>query len=108
MTARDRDSAIAAAPAAGQSIVDWDEGFAALRRYVAARGAAVMSPGARAGGVAVGAWVAARRQEYWNGRLDPIRAGLLEALPGWDWSGPHQRRWFTVLAALTRFVATHD
>jgi len=67
-----------------------------------------MSPGARAGGVAVGAWVAARRQDYWNGRLDRTRAESLEALPGWDWSGRHQRRWFTVFAALTRFVATHD
>lgn len=75
MTARDGDSAISESPAVfPQSIVDWDEGFAALKRYVAVRGAAVMSPGARAGGVAVGAWVAARRQDYWNGRLDRTRA----------------------------------
>jgi len=108
MTAYDADPLIAEAPAPDrQASVDWHRGLEALRRYVAARGSAVMPPAARADGVAVGAWAAARREEYWNGRLDPQRAELLEALPGWDWSGRHQRRWFTVFAALTRFVAKH-
>jgi len=108
MTAHDANPLIAASPAPDpQANVDWHHGLDALRRYVAARGSAVMPPAARADGVAVGAWAAARREEYWNGRLDPQRAKLLEALPGWDWSGRHQRRWFTVFAALTRFVAKH-
>jgi hypothetical protein len=108
MTAHDRDSTIAGSLVSGPRVtVDWDHGLAALKRYVAARGSAVMPPAARADGVAVGAWVAARREEYWGGRLDPKRAELLESMPGWDWSGRHQRRWFTVFAALTRFVAKH-
>jgi hypothetical protein len=108
MTTQGGDSLIVQSPAAGPwTIADWDSGFSALKRYVALRGSAVVPPGARADGIAVGAWVAARRADYWNGKLDPNRAEALEALPGWDWSGCHQRRWFTVFAALTRFVAKH-
>lgn len=33
----------------------------------------------------LGVWVARQRQAYRDGLLDPARADLLEALPGWTW-----------------------
>ncbi|WP_169381992.1 helicase associated domain-containing protein [Pseudonocardia acidicola] len=85
----------------------WERGLNALRRYAAVKGTARVPPGARADGVEVGAWAAAQRAQYWAGALAPQRVALLERLPGWDWSGAHQRKWESRLAALTRYVRAH-
>lgn len=91
----------------GSSHAEWQQGLAALRHYVAVRGSALVPCGARADGIAVGRWAEARRKEYWAGQLDLHKAALLESLPGWEWSGPHQRLWHTRLAALRRHAAKH-
>ena len=85
----------------------WERGLAVLRRYAAKKGTARLPHSARADGVPVGVWAAARRAEYWAGVLSPHRTAILESLPGWDWSGSHQRKWETRLAALARYLHVH-
>lgn len=85
----------------------WERGLVALRRYAAIKGSARVVPNARAHGVDVGAWSEAQRAKYWAGKLHPFRAQALEALPGWDWSGSHERRWHRRLDALARFARVH-
>jgi hypothetical protein len=82
----------------------WHEGLAALRRYVEVRRTAALSTRARVEGFDLGEWVAHLRARYWAGTLQPNRVELLEALPGWRWSGVHQRQWLARLHALRRYV----
>jgi hypothetical protein len=88
--------------------VTWQRGLAALRRYAAVKGTARVSLGARAGRVDIGSWADTQRAQYWAGTLHPQRCAALESLPGWDWSGKHQRKWHSRLAALRRYARTHD
>lgn len=54
--------------------------------------------------VAVGAWAAARREDYWAGQLRPDQVAALESIGGWSWEGSAQRRWEMALRALQRYV----
>lgn len=83
-------------------------GLAALRRYVAVKNTAQVPLGAQAHGLDVGSWADRQRARYWAGTLDPQRTAVLETLPGWDWSGNHQRKWHRRFAALRRYAHTHD
>jgi hypothetical protein len=86
---------------------DWDRGWTALQHFVAVRGTAAVPSRAMAGGVALGSWADARRQDYWAGELDPSHVDALESLPGWRWEGRSQRRWEARFAALNRYLAEH-
>lgn len=83
---------------------EWQRGLAAVQQYVARRGKAAVPTRAVAGGVAVGAWVEARRQDYWTGGLPPSRVAALESLPGWSWAGRSERRWSARYAALQQYL----
>jgi hypothetical protein len=84
---------------------DWHDGLAALRRYVEVRHTAAPPTSARVEGFALGEWVRQLRSCYWAGTLEPDRVELLQALPGWRWSGTHERRWRARLDALRRYAA---
>ena len=70
---------------------DWASGLAAVQRFVAQRGPRPVPTRAMAYGVAIGAWVAARRGDYWAGLLRPDEVAALEQVGGWTWVGPAQR-----------------
>ncbi len=91
----------------------WEEGLAALTVYVCARGTADVPSRGMAGGVLLGRWVAARREEFWSGTLAAARAATLQGLPGWVWgSDPHgesegRTGWARGWGALRRYVEVH-
>lgn len=89
------------------SDTEWADGWVALQRFVETRGSAQVPARAVAGGLALGAWVAGRREEYWAGTLHPYRVARLEALAGWTWAGAAQRRWENRLEALAQHAARH-
>lgn len=74
----------------------FDDTYEILTAYVAEHGTLAESPsgpsvfrGLRAAPPhreRLGLWLAAQRQAYRAGLLDPVRAGLLEQLPGWTWT----------------------
>lgn len=86
---------------------EWQRGLAAVQQYVAHRGKAAVPTRAVAGGVAVGAWVEARRQDYWTGDLHPSCVAALESLPGWSWAGRSERRWSIRFTALREYLDQH-
>ena len=83
----------------------WHDGLAALHRYVEVGHTAAPPTSARVEGFALGEWVKQLRSCYWTGTLEPDRVELLEALPGWRWSGTHERQWRARLDALRRYAA---
>ena len=83
----------------------WHDGLAALHRYVEVRHTAAPPTSARVEGFDLGEWVKQLRSCYWTGTLEPDRVELLEALPGWRWSGTHERQWRARLDALRRYAA---
>jgi len=91
----------------------WEEGLAALTVYVCARGTADVPSRGMAGGVLLGRWVAARREEFWSGTLAAARAATLQGLPGGVWgSDPHgesegRTGWARGWGALRRYVEVH-
>src|SRR3954451_6758693 len=86
---------------------EWQRGFTALCQYVTRRGTTAIPTRAMAGGMAVGAWVKARRQDYWAGNLHPSCAADLESLPGWSWAGISEHRWTARYAALRGYLTEH-
>src|SRR6188508_628060 len=76
----------------------WHDGLAALHRYVEVRRTAAAPTTARVEGFDLGEWVKQLRSCYWAGTLEPDRVELLETLPGWRWSGTHERQWRARLA----------
>jgi len=87
---------------------EWQRGFTALCQYVTRRGTTAVPKRAMAGGMAVGAWVEARRQDYWAGNLHPSCVEALESLPGWSWAGRSERRWAARYAALAAYLTEHS
>ncbi len=92
----------------------WERGLAALTVYVCSRGTADVPSRGMAGGVLLGRWVAARREEFWSGTLAAARAATLQGLPGWVWgSDPHDESgqgrtgWARGWGALRRYVEVH-
>ena len=83
----------------------WHDGLAALHRYVEVRHTAAPPTSARVEGFDLGEWVRQLRSCYWAGTLEPDRVELLEALPGWRWSGTYERQWRARLDALRRYAA---
>lgn len=82
----------------------WGRAFAAVQRFVEARGMAAVGSRVIAEGLPVGAWLGEQRRLYWAAQLAPERRQLLEGLPGWDWSGPAARKWQRGLRALLEHV----
>lgn len=83
---------------------DWEQSLAAVQVFVTARGTARIPPGAMAAGVAVGAWVLQQRKRYWGAQLTHEQIRRLEALPGWSWAGPAEKKWQRALRALTDYA----
>jgi hypothetical protein len=84
----------------------WEDMFAALQRFAADNGhARVAQSHVTCDGIRLGDWVSKQRQLHRRDRLDPARAALLEALPGWAWGVGYQDGWEAMLAALQRFAA---
>ena len=92
----------------------WDDTYALLRAFADAYGSvaeAASGPsvfdGLRAAAPQreqLGVWVATQRQGFRDGRLDPARAELLEALPGWTWQ-PVSAEDLAHVDALRQYVA---
>ena len=92
----------------------WDDSHAILLAFAAAYGSVAENeagPSVFAGLRAaapqreqLGVWVAGQRQAYRDGLLDPARAELLEALPGWTWQ-PVSADDLAHVDALKTFVA---
>jgi superfamily II DNA or RNA helicase len=70
----------------------WEEGFAALSKYVAREGTARVRSDHLEEGVKLGQWSSNQRAFYNRGKLSPDRAARLEGLPGWSWSLPKGHR----------------
>jgi superfamily II DNA or RNA helicase len=64
----------------------WDRYMAALSQFVEREGHARVPKKHDESGVALGAWVQNRRQDYRAGRLSQERIDALKSLPGWVWS----------------------
>ena len=79
----------------------WEEGFAAVERFVKREGHARVPKAHREDGFRLGAWVANQRVR--KGGFDPERRERLEALPGWVWD-VNEAGWQEGFAHLERFV----
>lgn len=64
----------------------WEQGFAALEKYVARMGTARVPQGHVEHDYPLGQWVGYQRQAFRRGTLDPARQIRLASLPGWLWS----------------------
>lgn len=91
----------------------WEDSYSVLRAFADAHHSVEESeraPSVFAGlkaastdGRHLGVWLAAQRQAYRDGTLDPVRAELLEALPGWTWV-PVPRQDLAMVDALRQYV----
>jgi len=72
----------------------WEEGFAALKRFVGREGHAIVPRGHVEERLPLGRWVSRQRQAHRDRKLEPERQRRLEALPGWVWDarGAAERR----------------
>lgn len=82
----------------------WRRAFAAVQRFVDARGTAKVPSRAIAEGVPIGTWAGEQRRLYWAGQLTGERRRLLEGLPGWAWSGLAEQKWHRGLRALLAYA----
>ena len=86
---------------------DFQQGIAALQRYVRDRGSAhVPKDHVMADGTQLGSWVSVQRRKHRQRLLDTEQSDLLEALPGWTWD-PHADAFDRGVASLQRFVTQH-
>ena len=81
----------------------WQEGFAALQRYVARVGHARVPQAHREDGYPLGNWVVTQRQLLRRGKLDHERRSRLEATTGWVWD-TREEAWEEGSEHLLRFV----
>jgi len=81
----------------------WEEGFAALERYVEREGHSQVPKDWVEDGFKLGIWVSARLWDRKQGRLRLDRSTRLEALPGWTWNRL-AGKWEKGFALLARFV----
>jgi superfamily II DNA or RNA helicase len=83
----------------------WEQGYAALRRYVAREGHARVTERQVEDEFPLGRWVALQRTRYRSRtrQLVPERARLLEALPSWTWN-PSDAIWEQSFEVLLHFV----
>jgi superfamily II DNA or RNA helicase len=86
------------------SVDDWNAGVFALRRFVAREGNARPPYKHIEADFRLGAWVANRRNDKRNGRLDTAQQSELEAFQGWTWDA-WEDDFATGLAVLRWFVA---
>ena len=63
----------------------WEDGYAALRRYVKATGSASVPYDGVFEGFTLGKWVTTQRRAYNTGKLSKERQERLLRLPGWVW-----------------------
>jgi hypothetical protein len=85
----------------------WDDGLAALCRYVEDHGTTRVPQGLTFAGVPLGNWVARQRREYAKGTLDPKRQRALEELPTWSWD-PYAEEWERRFNLLKRYVDEYN
>ena len=84
----------------------WEEGFASLQDYVAARGNALVPTDRTFNGFEVGAWVRTQRSAYKKKELPAERIERLEALPGWTWNTRNDK-WPFWYGQLKKHFAEH-
>lgn len=76
-----------------------------LHLYREKRGSADVSRRVRAGGVALGAWVARCRDDYWLGALSAEHAHELESVAGWSWGPDRPGTWRHAFNLLAQYSA---
>lgn len=72
----------------------WEKGYAALQRFVAPEGHALVPQKYEEDGDRLGIWVAKQRAAHREGQISPKRISRLEAVPGWEWMPGKGRGWF--------------
>jgi hypothetical protein len=83
----------------------WEEGYAALTRFIASEGhSRVPRDYVDEGGYRLGDWVVGQRQRHGAGRLPAVRATRLSGLPSWAWN-VREAQWEAAFAALEGFIA---
>ena len=65
----------------------WQDGFAALEKYIAREGHARPPKVYKEDGYPLGAWVKTQCRSYKTGKLSQERIDCLVILPGWAWEG---------------------
>jgi superfamily II DNA or RNA helicase len=85
----------------------WEQGYAALQRYVSANGnALVPATYTDESGFPLGSWVNVQRARYGKNELPEDRVARLAAIESWLWE-PHDEAWGRGYAALQRFATEH-
>jgi superfamily II DNA or RNA helicase len=82
----------------------WNEGYEALREYVAQSGHAQPLHSLNTDGVSIRSWLRTQRKN--RASLSQDRIALLESLKGWSWD-PRTDQWNNGYAALTKYVAQY-
>ena len=85
----------------------WEEGFAALGKYVKREGDARVPLSYMENGFRLGQWVSGRRSAKTAGSLSPERVSKLESLTGWAWD-INDAAWEEGFAALERYAAREN
>ena len=80
----------------------WEQGFASLRRFVAANRHALVPDVYDDTGFPLGHWVRRQRQVYDRGQLNPSRRSRLESVEGWVWD-VNAERWESAYRLLESF-----
>lgn len=89
------------------SVADWEQGLQVLQAHVAAQGSAAPPTHLVVDGVAVGRWVARRREQFRAGVLPADRVAVLQAMPGWSWGRTQGDRFEEGLTHLQAYVSLH-
>ena len=82
----------------------WEEGFAALCRFVQRVDHAQVPARFREDGFRLGQWVVVQRQRAMRDTLSAEERERLESLPGWSWARHHDR-WERSFGTLEAYVA---
>jgi Helicase associated domain len=89
----------------GDDASSWGAAMAALHLYLEKRGTADVPRPVRAGGVALGAWVARCRDDYWFGALSEVRTQALESIATWSWGPTRPGTWRHAFELLADYSA---
>lgn len=84
----------------------WEDGYAALRRYIEMNGSAAVPYEGMFEGFALGKWVTTQRRAYNIGKLSEERRERLLRLPGWLWDVKDEQ-WGVGFAHLFKWVETN-
>ena len=89
----------------GDDASSWGAAVTALHLYLEKRGTADVPRPVRARGVALGAWVARCRDDYWYGALGEERTRELESIATWSWGPDRPGTWRHAFELLADYSA---